>query len=698
LQRIFYISLLFFLLLCACQHKQPPPSPLIQEGKLNLRTWNFEEAPLVALQGEWEFYWGELLGPQQINAVFPHYAYIPGAWEEGPMPRFGHATYSCILELPAYEQAKDFALYLPNLAMAYKVWFNNLLVQEVGKVGVNPQNYAPQYRSSFLRIPNSLITKNKKLRITIQVANFSHFRSGFYHGLPRFGKYTVLAEKQARTRAFELFEIGALLFMGFYHLLLFLYLFPRREQAPLYLALICFCVIVRTLIVNVGSQYWYELFAQNSYSFIIRLEFLVTYALIPLMLLFVRALFPQETPRKLFLGISLFGLALLALVLVAPTFAVGLSLYAFYPLALTGYIFQIFVVSKAIRHQRTGALTLFIGFFVSFVFTIVEVAYHLNLLYLPYSNLATIGIFVFLFFQSFVIANRFSRAFFQAEYLSKNLERKVKERTEALEEQNKVIAQINEGMVSSIQYAKRIQEALLPQRQSLREIFPEHFVFYRPRDIVSGDFYWCIRKANKAYMAVVDCTGHGVPGALMSMLGFASLNYIASQSEALPPEEMLRQLDEQVRAALNQEGDSQNKNYDGMVVALACLELDTLALRFAGAERTLLWIRDGELKEIPSSRHIIGGNFEQQQKHFFGHTLQLRPQDRLYMFTDGYPDQFGGSPKKRKFSTRKFKDLLLQIHLLPMEAQRLALEQGMQHWQGAYSQIDDMLVVGLHIC
>lgn len=670
----------------------------MQAGKLDLRTWNFEALPLVEVQGEWEFYWNELLGPQQINAVSPRYAYIPGAWEEGLMPRFGYATYSCLLELPSYAQAKDFALYLPNLAMSYKVWFNNLLVQEVGRVGVSLQNYAPAYRNSLLRIPNSLITKNKKLRITIQVANFSHFRSGFYHGTLRFGKYTALVEKETQTRAFELFEIGALLFMGFYHLLLFAHLFPRREQAPLYLALICFCIIARTLIVNVGSQYWYELFAGSGYNVLIRIEFLATYALIPLMLFFVEALFPEETPKKLFLGLKALGGVLLALVLVAPTFIIGMSLYIFYPLALSGYVLQTFVVSRAVQLKRTGALTLFVGFLVSFVFTCIEVAYHLNLLYLPYSNLATIGIFIFLFFQSFVIANRFSRAFFQAEYLSKNLERKVKERTEVLEKQNRLIAQINEGMVSSIQYAKRIQEALLPQQQSLQKIFPEHFVFYRPRDIVSGDFYWCFQKGNKACIAVVDCTGHGVPGALMSMLGFASLNYIASQSEYLQPEEMLQQLDEQLKAALNQDAESQNQNYDGMVVALACLELDSLELHFAGAERPLLLLRAGEIQEIQTSRHIIGGNFEQQQKHFFGQKLQLQAQDRLYLFTDGYTDQFGGSPKKRKLSTRKFKELLLQIHQMPMEAQHSALQQHMRAWQGNYAQIDDMLVIGLHIC
>ncbi len=276
-----------------------------------------------------------------------------------------------------------------------------------------------------------------------------------------------------------------------------------------------------------------------------------------------------------------------------------------------------------------------------------------------------------------------------------------------------------EEIISSINYAKRIQKAVLPSEEFINEVLPEHFILFKPRDIVSGDFYWIKQIKNFTIVAVADCTGHGVPGAFMSMLGSSFLNEIVTRRSLDNSGEMLNRLRAKIKKSLKQEGkDGEQK--DGMDIAFYIIDDETLELQFSGAYNPLYIIRneDSGIKndtyketekikiysDIQSSKHLIIEIKADRQpiaihlieKEFDTQHFQLQKGDCLYTFSDGYADQFGGE-KGGKFKTKNFKNLLLTISEKPMPEQKQILNKHFEDWRGNIDQIDDVIVVGIRI-
>ncbi|MBL7890148.1 MAG: SpoIIE family protein phosphatase [Bacteroidia bacterium] len=269
---------------------------------------------------------------------------------------------------------------------------------------------------------------------------------------------------------------------------------------------------------------------------------------------------------------------------------------------------------------------------------------------------------------------------------NKILEEKVEERTQEL-------AQKNKDITSSIQYAKRIQLAILPPLEQIYKHFPESFVVYKPKDIVSGDFYWFGVKNGKKIIASVDCTGHGVPGAFMSMIGHNLLNQIISENGITEPDFILNALHQGVQAALKQ-GTNVVDTSDGMDVALCSIDTKTNEVKYAGAYRPLYIVNGQEFKKIDADKNPIGGSQLDPDRKFTCHTIQLKKGDTLYMSSDGYADQFGGE-KGKKFMVKRFNELLLSIQDKNMQTQANELEQTFNQWKGSYQQVDDILVIGI---
>src|SRR6056297_521396 len=257
------------------------------------------------------------------------------------------------------------------------------------------------------------------------------------------------------------------------------------------------------------------------------------------------------------------------------------------------------------------------------------------------------------------------------------------------------IAHQNEIITDSIEYAKRIQSALLPQENYLKKLLPEHFVFMKPKNIVSGDFFWATEKQNKIIIAVADCTGHGVPGAFMSMLGVAFLNELVNNSSKAMPGLILSRLRDFIIRSLHQEyGYSGSK--DGMDMALISIDKKTHKMEYAGAYNPVFIIRNGELLEIKGDKMPIGIHAVKMDKSFTNHQFQLQKDDMIYMFSDGYVDQFGGEDGM-KLKMKPFKELLVEVSDKPMIKQQEKLESYMEKWQGDYSQLDDMIVMGIRV-
>jgi ligand-binding sensor domain-containing protein/serine phosphatase RsbU (regulator of sigma subunit) len=266
------------------------------------------------------------------------------------------------------------------------------------------------------------------------------------------------------------------------------------------------------------------------------------------------------------------------------------------------------------------------------------------------------------------------------------LESKVKERTLALSEANEELEHKNKDITDSIRYAKRIQFAILPPDIP----FENTFILFKPKDIVSGDFYWITSRADKEFFAAVDCTGHGVPGAFMSFIGYTSLNKIVIEHRIHEPAEILDRLNEEVATALHQKGEEAVA--DGMDLSLITYTPATRELQYAGAFNPLILIQNGEMQEIKANRFAIGRTTGQEMK-FTNHKMKIRKGATIYLYSDGYSDQFGGDEGK-KFKTANLKKLLMDIQDKSMEEQKTILENTYEEWRGNYEQIDDILIIG----
>ncbi len=270
----------------------------------------------------------------------------------------------------------------------------------------------------------------------------------------------------------------------------------------------------------------------------------------------------------------------------------------------------------------------------------------------------------------------------------------IQKQRDIAEEQRDQISKQKQEITDSIIYAERIQQAILPPEDYCKSILPDHFILFKPRDIVSGDYYWMTQKNNKTIIVAADCTGHGVPGAFMSMLGVSFLHEIVNTMDDVQAHLILNRLRYYVKKTLYQtRDDSQTK--DGMDLALCIIDHDKKILQYAGAYNPLYYIRDGELHQIKADRMPIGVHIKEKDT-FTKHELEIQSGDVFYIFSDGYVDQFGGE-KGRKFKTKPFKRLLTQIHKEPMNIQKQKLDETIVEWQGDHDQVDDIIVIGFRV-
>lgn len=257
---------------------------------------------------------------------------------------------------------------------------------------------------------------------------------------------------------------------------------------------------------------------------------------------------------------------------------------------------------------------------------------------------------------------------------------------------NALLKDKNKELVDSISYSQRIQQAILPRLSLLRSKFKEAFVLYKPKDIISGDFYWYYERNNLVYVAAIDCTGHGVPGALMTILANSLMKNIVRQNTS-DPGIILKKLDEYLYEELNL--NRENKTPDGMDISLCVFDFEQNTLQFAGAFRPLVLIRDNEFIEFRGARYPIGF-YDNIDKNFETTEIQLQKGDSFYLFSDGYVDQFGGE-KQKKFNKKAFRNLLLDIQYLSLEEQEGYLEYVFNNWKQQEEQTDDVCVIGLKI-
>jgi serine phosphatase RsbU (regulator of sigma subunit) len=291
------------------------------------------------------------------------------------------------------------------------------------------------------------------------------------------------------------------------------------------------------------------------------------------------------------------------------------------------------------------------------------------------------------------------------------LEAKVAERTLEIREKNKLLAKKNKDITDSINYARRIQAAMMPSEEKMKSLLPNGFVYYRPKDIVSGDFYWSVKESDRTLVAAADCTGHGVPGAFMSMISISALNKIVKENKVLDPAEILNTLRKDIIEDLTQEKDDGSDTKDGLDIALLSIDYKNMIVDYSGAYNSLYIVKNREITEdeinidfkfklyqnrlieVKADRMPIGISERMHQK-FSSRRVKVEAGDFLFITTDGYIDQFGG-PKGGKLMSRRFKEILLEIANNNLKEAYKLLNDKFLEWRGDYEQIDDVLVIGI---
>jgi len=277
---------------------------------------------------------------------------------------------------------------------------------------------------------------------------------------------------------------------------------------------------------------------------------------------------------------------------------------------------------------------------------------------------------------------------------TRNLNKQIAGQSKLIAEKSELVENAYTKITDSISYSKRIQRAMLPTPETIADLFPESFVIYSPKDIVSGDFYWFEKRSGKILFAVADCTGHGVPGAFLSIVGYNYLHQAVNIHQLDSPEKILDHLAQGVSFTLKQNDDDVAN--DGMDVSVCSFDPQTHTLLFAGANHPAWIVREGVLFELRGDNQPIGAYPGQELRPFILQEFQLKKNDMLYLFSDGYPDQFGGT-KGAKLKHRSFKHLLLECEKLSAAEQKKYLHEALKKWQGEYEQVDDVLVLGVRI-
>jgi serine phosphatase RsbU (regulator of sigma subunit) len=299
-----------------------------------------------------------------------------------------------------------------------------------------------------------------------------------------------------------------------------------------------------------------------------------------------------------------------------------------------------------------------------------------------------------LFLAGFLVVIIILGVFIRGYLLKKKINQELSRKNDEIHTQKEIIEEKSKEISDSINYAKHIQDTILPDPAYLKTLFRESFILFKPRNVVSGDFYWFTKRGNKILIAAADCTGHGVPGAFMSMISVDKLNQAILNMDITRPSEILSFVNMGMKVTLKQDL-SDARNRDGMDIGLAMIDPVAMKLDFAGANRPLWIVRQGELLEFAPTKSAIGGTTSNSQL-FADTEVVLKPGDLVYLFSDGYADQFGGD-KGKKMMTRNFKKLVSTLAEKSMEEQLKVLEDAHQEWRGRFEQVDDILIIGVKI-
>lgn len=854
---------------------------IANKGKFDLSTYNFNKNKTVQLNGVWEFYPSKLYkpsdfekGPQEI----PKFVSVPSLWSKAlfpnsEKPNIGFGTYRLQIKIP--DSINIFALRLKRIESSYKIWINEKLIIEVGKVGNNIKTAVPQQKT----VTKIFSTNKTKLNLIIQVSNFKHRKGGIGNSIV-LGTAEQVVTQTKKSRGYEIFIIGVLIIISVFHF--GLYIVRKKEWSLLFFGLLLITEVV-SMSTN-GETLLTYYFPNTDWLILKRIDYISNFARVTFFALFFYYLYKPIINKYFILALSGISILMTFFVLLTDLQTFSFTLFIFIALSSLTLVYILYAQIKVLSEKKEGALIPFLGTLALLVTAVNDILYvsgTINSIYL-----VPVGLFIFIFAQSYLLSFTFSKLYKQKEELSrlisdteklknellnkksfdiyesfevlcnyfdanrgflftvnnknetkfkanypntsldklkndfpknliikaintkksiiiskastssfydkdyfnkysvtssltvpfkvsekikavayfernvkkhlftkhnakiseelasqvlglidnsdlytetenitKNLEKIIEARTkdvsnqkELLETQKIEIEAVNNQLADSleeiktknniitenIRSARIIQAALLPENKYLYSLFQDVFVLFRPKEIVSGDFYQVNEVITNTgekniIFTLADCTGHGVPGVLISLIGNNLIKNAIINKEIYKPSNILNQIQEDISKKLTQSDDNK-KIKDGMDIAIINYKPKSYMLEYSGAKIDLLILRNNKINEIKADRLSISADRHKKlkSKSFTNYKIQLKKGDVLYLATDGYQDQFGGKDDT-KFMKRKFKALFEEIGSLPFEIQRSRLLKTLNNWQGKNIQNDDITVIGIKI-
>jgi len=652
----------------------------------------------INIEREWDFYWKKLYTSedfaQGVNTK-PIKIKVPSSWTnysdgKEEFTAEGYATYRKVIKVNFSENKKSLALKVPPAWSSLTLFVNGKKVSTKGEMSPDGKELKAEMVYDIINIK---LEDDGVLEIIAHVANESFFLGGFFSHF-EIGSLKSITNKNILENMLFLILIGSLTIMIIYHLVLFL--FRRKEKVALYFSLLALLMLLRTAVF--GNHMLYE-YLHSVLEMSIKVQtsiyYVATFSMIIAGIWYIKSLYPGGGDYFMIKYYTWGLMVVISLIIVLPIKIVFSNLLLLSSPFIPGAIYLAYLFIIAIIRKRKQFSLQIVGIVFLLTAGINDILYLQNIKLTGLEEAIPIGFTLFLLIQMLILARNFSSTYSEVEELTYNLERKVLERTSRLNEQRKELKARNERINESIDYASKIQHAMLPSDELLISSFPESFLFYKPKDVLSGDFYFIddvIFEGNKCTAIVAaDCTGHGIPGALMSMMGNALLNrYLENKDNS--PSDILIKLDQGIQEALKQK---ETNNHDGMDISIVYIDAKNKQIHFAAANSYIAFVVDGELSTIRGDKSGVGGTKEYPVK-FNTRTLTWQESVKIYQFSDGYQDQFGGT-KGKKFQKGKFHQLLKEVSSKSANEQLTTIENSFNYWKGEHEQVDDVLVIGINV-
>ncbi len=703
-----YLLLLCITLSSSCTktHKIPKAS----KGVINLIGYKFDKVTQIELNGEWEFYNGQLLEPNDFKHIKKRFITVPGAWNKQlkylDIKPEKYGTYR--LQIKISSKPSPLVLRIPRIFSSYKIWVNKKLYKEVGKVDKNKINYIADLKLGLIG-PISLSKDETEIELIIQIANYKDPNSGIMAPIS-IGNYSKIFDKELKILIEYIIILSIIFVIGLYHLILFMY--RKNDTSTIIFAILAFFLVIYGVVTN---DTLLKNITNISFESITRFTHIVVSIYPALITIFFYRLFSSVINKRLVIIITILSIILISVSLFSDIYTVRsiISLKVIFILFTLAY-FTFYGIPKAIIKKQQGAIWAFIGILFLFAVNINDMLFALGIIKTAF--LSIYGFALYIIFQAINIAERFSVAFKNNEKLNKkldfqkkNLEKTVYARTKKIEAQKNELELVNlslntqkrkiesknEEINSSIRYAKTLQKSILPSNENISKIF-NSFVIYIPKHIVSGDFIWYSQSSSQKIIAVVDCTGHGVPGAFMSIIGHSILNQIVNDEKIYNPSLILEKMDIKVKKMLRTK---ETDTDDGMDVCLCLFDKisnEKTKLIFSTAKRPIIYHMKNKniIKSIRTSARPIGGKYF-DNIDFVNQELILNKGDMIYLTSDGFVDQ--NRADRKRFGTKKLLNLLKSISNFSTIKQKTILIEHFRNHKKNEELRDDVTIVGIKI-